>query len=85
MKDVVLAVLAAAVALPAYADEAHHKPAAGATAQLAAELSEGEVRRVDRDAKNHLAPWSARQSRDAGDDHGIPGQRPGNARSGEGR
>ena len=51
MKGVVLAVLAAAFALPAYADEAHHKPAAGATAQPAAELSDGEVRRVDKDAK----------------------------------
>ena len=33
----------------AYADEAHHKPAAGAS--QSAPLSEGEVRRVDKDAK----------------------------------
>jgi Cu/Ag efflux protein CusF len=35
----------------AYADEAHHKPAANATSQAAEALAEGEVRRVDKDAK----------------------------------
>ena len=46
-----LAAVAAAFVLPALADEAHHKPAAGATAQSAAAMSDGEVRRVDKDAK----------------------------------
>lgn len=51
MKGIALAVLAAAFALPVYADEAHHKPAAGATALPAGEMSDGEVRRVDKDTK----------------------------------
>ena len=53
MKRFTLAVLAAAfAAVPVYADEAHHKPgASGATAQAGAEMSDGEVRRVDKDAK----------------------------------
>jgi Cu/Ag efflux protein CusF len=35
----------------AYADEAHHQPAAGGTSQAATEaLAEGEVRRIDKDA-----------------------------------
>lgn len=54
MRKLALAAVAAAFALPAYADQdhgSHHKPAAGATAQSAADMSEGEVRRVDKDAK----------------------------------
>ena len=44
-------VLAAALAMPAaYADEAHHKPTAS-TSQQTQPLSEGEVRKVDQDAK----------------------------------
>src|SRR5688500_8653413 len=44
-------VLAAALAMPAaYADEAHHKPTAS-TSQQTQPLSEGEVRKVDKDAK----------------------------------
>ena len=45
------AVLSAMLSLPmAYADDAHHKPAAGGS-QGAEALAEGEVRRVDKDAK----------------------------------
>jgi Cu/Ag efflux protein CusF len=45
------AILAIAVLAPsAYANEAHHNPAAG-TSQSAESLSEGEVRKVDKDAK----------------------------------
>ena len=43
--------LAAAVSPPwVHANEAHHKPAAGAS-QAAESLSEGEVRKVDKDAQ----------------------------------
>jgi Cu/Ag efflux protein CusF len=43
--------LSASLLLPAaYADEAHHAPAAR-VAQVSESLSEGEVRRVDKDAK----------------------------------
>ena len=43
--------LAAAASAPwAYANEEHHKPAAGAS-QAAGSLSEGEVRKVDKDAQ----------------------------------
>ena len=43
--------LAAAMSAPwAYANEQHHKPAAGAS-QAAEALSEGEVRKVDKDAQ----------------------------------
>ena len=45
------ALLCAALLFPAYADEAHHKPAAGTASQAAEALAEGEVRRVDKDAK----------------------------------
>ena len=45
------ALLSAALSLPvAYADEAHHRPAGGAS-QPAEGLADGEVRRVDKDAK----------------------------------
>ena len=43
--------LAVALAMPAaYADESHHTPAAGASQPVEA-LSEGEVRKVDKNAK----------------------------------
>ena len=46
------ALLSATLFLPAaYADEAHHKPAANTASQAAEALAEGEVRRVDKDAK----------------------------------
>lgn len=51
MRVLTLAIFAIAFAIPAYADEGHHKPAAGATAQSAGDMSDGEVRRVDKDAK----------------------------------
>jgi Cu(I)/Ag(I) efflux system periplasmic protein CusF len=56
MKRLVFVLFAASLAaVPAYADEAHHKAdkagASGATAQAGAEMSDGEVRRVDKDAK----------------------------------
>jgi Cu/Ag efflux protein CusF len=44
-------ILAGAVSVPAaYADDAHHKPSAG-NSQASDSLSEGEVRKVDKDAK----------------------------------
>lgn len=50
-KIVSAALFSATLLLPtAYADDAHHKPAAG-TSQAAETLAEGEVRRVDKDAK----------------------------------
>jgi Cu(I)/Ag(I) efflux system protein CusF len=54
MKSISLAtLLAAALAFPALADEAHHKKDAGASQALpqASSMAEGEVRRVDKDAK----------------------------------
>ena len=53
MKAFTLVILVAAVGVfPAYADEAHHKGgASGPPAQAGAEMSDGEVRRVDKDAK----------------------------------
>jgi len=52
MRKLVATVLVAgAVFVPAaYADDAHHTPVAGAT-QASASLSDGEVRKVDKDAK----------------------------------
>lgn len=51
MKALYAAMLLAALAIPgAHADESHHKPAA-ATSAGATLLAEGEVRRVDKDAK----------------------------------
>ena len=49
----IASLLAAAMAFPAFADEAHHKKdaASGTTTSQAAALSDGEVRRVDKDAK----------------------------------
>jgi Cu(I)/Ag(I) efflux system periplasmic protein CusF len=44
-----IALLAACLASPVLADEKHHKPEAGAS--QAAPLYEGEVRKVDKDAK----------------------------------
>ena len=41
--------LAASLPLSAWADDAHHKPTS--VAQAAASLSEGEVRKVDKEAK----------------------------------
>lgn len=50
MKRIAFALFAAlAPALPAHADEAHHAPAASAQSDTA--LSEGEVRKVDKDAQ----------------------------------
>ena len=45
--------LATALALPAWADEAHHKKDAGASQAVpqASAMAEGEVRKVDKDAK----------------------------------
>ncbi len=54
MKYIAIASLVtAALTLPAIADEAHHKndAAAGNTSAQSAPLSEGEVRKVDKDAK----------------------------------
>jgi Cu/Ag efflux protein CusF len=54
MKIALAAMMAASLALPVSADDAHHtkEPASGTTvAQQSAALSEGEVRRVDKDAK----------------------------------
>ena len=55
MKTVALAtVLAAALTLPALAEEKHHKSEASSgagTSHSAAALSDGEIRRVDKDAK----------------------------------
>ena len=51
MKAVPAAILAIAVLVPlVHANEAHHNAAAG-TSQSAESLSEGEVRKVDKDAK----------------------------------
>lgn len=54
MKSIAIAsLIAAALAAPAFADEAHHKKdaASGTTASQASGLSDGEIRRVDKDAK----------------------------------
>jgi Cu/Ag efflux protein CusF len=52
LKIVSALVCASFLLIPAaYADDAHHKPAAGATSQAAEALAEGEVRRIDKDAK----------------------------------
>lgn len=54
MKSTVLAVaIAVALASPALADDAHHKKDAGpaAPSAQATAMAEGEVRRVDKDAK----------------------------------
>ena len=53
MKAFALVILLAAfAALPAYADEAHHRGgASGPSVQAGAETSDGEVRRVDKDAR----------------------------------
>jgi Cu(I)/Ag(I) efflux system protein CusF len=54
MKSASLAtLLAAALAFPAWADDAHHKKDAGASQALpqASSMAEGEVRKVDKDAK----------------------------------
>jgi len=50
-KQIAVALLASAVLAPlTYAEQAHHKP--GATvAQASAALSDGEIRKVDKDAK----------------------------------
>lgn len=46
-----IVLLAAALAMPAaFADESHHTPAAGASQEVQA-LSQGEIRKVDKDAK----------------------------------
>lgn len=52
MKAFTLAVLVAAFGVfPAYADEAHHKGGdSGPSAQAGPEMSDGEVRRVDKNA-----------------------------------
>jgi Cu(I)/Ag(I) efflux system periplasmic protein CusF len=51
LKAVPAAILAIAIMAPsAYANEAHHNAAAG-TSQSAESLSDGEVRKVDKDAK----------------------------------
>jgi len=53
MKQIVIAIAAAFVLAPAYADQGYgdKKSAAGATQQSAAAMADGEVRRVDKDAK----------------------------------
>lgn len=54
MKSVaIVSLVAATLALPALADEAHHKKdvGAGTTLTQSAGLSDGEIRRVDKDAK----------------------------------
>jgi Cu(I)/Ag(I) efflux system protein CusF len=54
MKSIVLASLfAAALALPALADDKHHKKEAGASAGAAqgSAMADGEIRKVDKDAK----------------------------------
>ena len=51
IKSLAAAFYAAALLAPAvYADDAHHKSSAGTT-QTAAAMSDGEVRKVDKDAK----------------------------------
>ena len=50
MKRIALAVFSGLfLAFPGYADDAHHKP--DATAQSGTSLSEGEIRKVDKDAQ----------------------------------
>jgi Cu(I)/Ag(I) efflux system periplasmic protein CusF len=54
MKHIVIGIASAFVLAPAYADQGHHadkKSAAGATQPSAAAMADGEVRRVDKDAK----------------------------------
>ena len=52
MKMSVILFLAAAIAAgQLHADEKHHQPAATATAEQSTALSQGEIRRVDKDAK----------------------------------
>jgi Cu(I)/Ag(I) efflux system protein CusF len=52
MKRIVIAIAAALVLAPAYADQGQDKKAAsGATQQSTAAMADGEVRRVDKDAK----------------------------------
>lgn len=49
-KQIAAVLLAGAFVAPAYAEEAHHKP--GTTlSQAGASLSDGEIRKVDKDAK----------------------------------
>ena len=43
--------IAAIVALPAFADDAHHKQAQAATVAQAAPMTEGEIRKIDKAAK----------------------------------
>ena len=51
IKHLVIGLAAAILGPAAYADDAHHnKPAAGAT-QSSSAMTEGEVRKVDKDAK----------------------------------
>lgn len=42
--------IAAIVALPAFADDAHHKQAQAATVAQAAPMTEGEIRKIDKEA-----------------------------------
>lgn len=54
MKRLAIIVLTSTfAAVPAFADDAHHKPKPGAASatQSSAEMADGEVRRVDKDAK----------------------------------
>ena len=54
MKQLLIAATAGSLfALPVFADDAHHKKdaASGTTAAQSAAMSDGEVRRVDKDAK----------------------------------
>ena len=46
-----LAIIAAIVAQPSLASDAHHKPAQGAAATQAAPMTEGEVRKIDKAAR----------------------------------
>jgi len=53
LRHIVIGIATALVLAPAYADQGHadKKSAAGATQQPAAPMADGEVRRVDKDAK----------------------------------
>ena len=63
IKSFVAAVLAAAVLIPAYADDAHQKKAAAGSTSSAA-MAEGEVRKVDKEAKKITIKHGPLQSLD---------------------
>jgi Cu(I)/Ag(I) efflux system periplasmic protein CusF len=52
MKRLLSALIAGSMfAIPAAADDKHHQPSAGSSTQQGAALADGEVRKVDKDAK----------------------------------